>query len=119
MYTQSIEFDRRDFIVRWRLNNNFQLRRKADQVRNDIDRTRYQIVVEQHHVGRKALEGSLQTCQRVDLQDQANIVFERENISCANPVDGLRIGQDGSNPIGTRTFDGLARGIVSTGSDYV
>ena len=94
----AVEFYGVGLVVLRRLNNNLQLRRTAEQLRNGIDRAGDQLALdEQDHVGGKALDGAMKTCQAIGLCDHLDIVFECENLLDAYPIYILRIGQDDAN----------------------
>src|SRR5580692_8722311 len=87
----AVEFDSIGFAVLGILDNNLQLRRKADKLRNGIDRSGNQLVFDEHdYIGWKALDGVVKTRRSIGLCDHPDIVFEREDLLDTYPVDRLR-----------------------------
>ena len=95
--TPVIEFNWIGFVILGQEDDNLQLRRTANQLRNGIGGARYQLALEQDHVGGKALDGVVKTCQAIGLLDHPDIGFARENFLHADPIDPVRIGQDNAN----------------------
>src|SRR6185437_7258742 len=69
----------------------------AHQLGNGVDGSGDQLAFEHDHVGRVALQRKVQIVEVFYLRDDANVVFESEDLADSNTVDGLRIGKDDAN----------------------
>src|ERR1700693_6405943 len=78
---------------------NLQLRRLAQQFRHGFDRIRRQGRLENQDVSGKLRHCRLCLRQRLGLADNADVVFEGEDLAQSRAEDGLGVGQDHANQL--------------------
>ena len=80
-----------------RLDNQLDVGRRPQQIRDNVGRARQHAAFKQDNVGGVALDGKTQIVNGIGLRYHAQIVLQRKYLADADPINRLRIRNDNAN----------------------
>jgi hypothetical protein len=84
----------------------------ADQFGDGVDGAGDELAFKDDDVGGVALQGGVEVGEGLDLRDDADVVFESEDLAHADAIDRLGVGQDDPDARGCCSFFGKVLGYL-------